>query len=155
MRKPRVLKPKAKYHVTARANRREMIFEAPIVKELFLGIMHTAKTKYRFQLFNFCIMGNHIHFLIQPGEKTSLSHLMQWLLSVFAVKYNKLHGYSGHVWYDRFKSSILEDIFHYLNAYIYIMWNPVRAGLAQKPTDYPYNGITFMLKGQSELFMPS
>ena len=155
MRKKRELLPKAKYHVTARANRQEMIFESPVIKQLFIDIMVLAKTKYKFIYFNFCIMSNHIHLILQPGDNGNLSQIMQWLLSVFAKRFNKIHGYQGHVWYDRFKSSILGDIFHYLNAYIYVMRNPVEAGIVENPADYKYNGITFMLKGMMDLFMPS
>lgn len=177
MRKPRFLKAKAKYHVTARANRQEMILASDAFKELFLDVMRRAKKKYKFILFNFCLMGNHIHLILQPDHKTapqtgltshsahkgnnwssrtvSLSRIMQWILSVFALKYNRICGIKGHVWYDRFHSVILNDIFQYLDTYIYVMRNPVKAGIVKKPDDYHYNGITFMLKGMMDLFMPS
>jgi putative transposase len=100
-------------------------------------------------------MGNHIHFILQPSQKANLSKIMQWVLSIFARKYNKLHNFKGHVWYDRFKSRILADIFEYINAYLYVMRNPVEAGLVKSPADYVYNGITFMLKGMMDLFSPS
>ena len=86
MRKRRLLKPGAKYHVVARANRQEMIFKFDTIKEFFLATMLRAKKKYRFLIFNFCIMENHIHIVIQPGEKADLSKIMQWILSVFARK---------------------------------------------------------------------
>jgi REP element-mobilizing transposase RayT len=90
MRKRRQLRPGAIYHVVARANRQEMIFEPDAFKQIFLAAIIRAKKKYRFSLFNFCIMGNHIHFIIQPGEKADLSKIMQWILSVFAKKRWKL-----------------------------------------------------------------
>ena len=154
MRKPRFLKPGAKYHVVARANRQEMIFEHDVFKEIFLATMKRAKKKYQFLFFNFCIMGNHIHFIIQPGTKANLSKIMQWILSVFAMKYNRIHGYKGHVWYDRFKSRILEGIFEYLDAYVYVLQNPVEAGLVKRANEWRYNGITFMLNGGTELLEP-
>ncbi len=139
----------------ARANRQEMIFEHDAFKEIFLATMKRAKKKYQFLFFNFCIMGNHIHFLIQPGPEAGLSKIMQWILSVFAMKYNRIHGYKGHVWYDRFKSRILEGIFEYLDAYVYVLQNPVEAGLVKRADEYAYNGITFMLKGMTEIFEPA
>ena len=155
MRKPRELQSGAKYHVTARANRQEMILESNAFKELLIDLMLSAKKKFQFVFFNFCIMGNHIHFILKPGEKADLSKIMQWILSVFAKKYNKIHDFKGHVWYDRFHSKILGDIFQYLNAYIYVMRNPVEAKIVENPDDYPYNGITFLLKGMMDLFMPA
>lgn len=155
MRKPRQIKPNAIYHVTARANRQEMILSSCIFKELFIDIMKSAKKKYHFRYHNFCIMNNHIHFIIEPLGKTNLSRIMQWILSIFALKYNRLHDYHGHVWYDRFKSRILNNIFEYLNAYIYVINNPVAAGIVKLPTDFHYNGISYISRKSMEIFMPS
>jgi hypothetical protein len=33
---------------------------------------------------------------------------MQWLKQTFTVRYNVLHGRSGHIWGDRYWSEILE-----------------------------------------------
>ena len=97
MRKPRELEENARYHVTARANRKEMILETSEMKEMFLSVLRRAKRKYDFRLENFCIMGNHFHFVIQPGRGESLSAIMRWIMSVFAMAYNKIRGFTGHV----------------------------------------------------------
>src|SRR5512133_313133 len=98
MRRPRELRTGARYHVTARANRKEMILDSIAMKELFLSVVKRAKKKYDFRLENFCVMGNHFHFIIRPGQGTSLSAIMRWILSVFAMAYNKIMGLTGHVW---------------------------------------------------------
>ncbi len=54
-------------------------------------------------------MGNHFHLIIRPQKNENLSRIMQWILSVFALKFNRLFTYSGHVWYDRFTSKIIND----------------------------------------------
>src|SRR5512145_89083 len=107
MRRPRELQADARYHVTARANRKEMILDTSAMKELFLSVVKRAKEKYDFRLENFCIMGNHVHFLIQPGRGESLSAIMRWILSVFAMAYNKIRCMTGHVWGCRFFSRII------------------------------------------------
>ena len=93
-------------------------------------------------------MSNHIHLLIKPIRDENLSKIMQWILSVFAVRYNKLYGYHGHVWYDRFKSNVIVTFRQFLRAFQYIMENPVRAGIVSKPVEYPCNGITFIRNRQ-------
>ncbi len=45
MRKPRKLKKYATYHVMSRANRKEMIFNNPDIKEMFLDIVRRAQKK--------------------------------------------------------------------------------------------------------------
>ena len=156
-RKGRNIKRGARYHSLARINRQEMVFEQictlPEVssyeqardyfKNLFMTVVAEAKTKYKFNLSCFCIMGNHVHFIIKPLEDESLSKIMQWLLSVFAVRFNKIFGYKGHVWYDRFKSYIIEGFEHFQNVFFYITNNPVRANIVKSPYDYPYNAINY------------
>ena len=154
MRKPRQLKINAIYHVTARSNRSEFIFEPDYIKEMFLDVLKAAKKRFKFKLKNFCIMSNHIHLIIKPLHKTDLSKIMQWILSCFAVRFNSFFGYKGHVWYDRFKSVIFETLRHYITAYYYINNNPVRAGLVEKPEDYIYCGITFLKNKVYEIIDP-
>jgi REP element-mobilizing transposase RayT len=144
MRKSRVIKENSIYHVVARANRREYILNSEEIKCDFLKVVARAKKKFRFKLTNFCIMGNHFHFMITPDQGESLSKIMQWILSVFAVRFNKRFGYSGHVWYDRFKSKILDGLQDFLHAFRYIAENPVRAGIVRRPWEHAYNGITFI-----------
>jgi len=154
MRKPRQLRSDAEYHVVARANRKEFIFESKEMKDLFLSVLKEAKKKYKFLIKNFCIMGNHIHMIIKPFNKDSLSKIMQWILSVFAIKYNKLLGITGHVWYDRFRSKIIDDIRQLIATYRYIAENPVRAGIVDNPIHYEYNGITYAKKGKTGIMEP-
>lgn len=82
--------------------------------------------------------------MIKPGRGESLSKIMQWILSVFAVQFNKRFGWNGHVWYDRFKSRIVDGLNEYLHVFRYIAENPLRAGIARYPWDYIYNGVTHL-----------
>jgi len=69
-----------------------MLLQSDRMKDLFIEVISRAKKKYDFSLDNFVIMGNHFHFLIKPGKKESLSKIMQWILSVFAMAYNRITG---------------------------------------------------------------
>ena len=67
MRKPRLLQNGAKYHVSAKINRAEHIFEPDEIKNLFMDIVKRSKKKYNFSLYNFVVMNNHIHLFIIPN----------------------------------------------------------------------------------------
>lgn len=154
MRKRREIKANSYYHVVARANRKEFIFEKDEVKELFIKVLGRARKKYKFQIKNFCIMGNHIHLLVKPAENENLSIIMQWILSVFAVSFNHKYNYLGHVWYDRFKSKVVDSYAQYLNVYKYILNNPVKAEIVEKASDYYYCGLTFIKKKLFKIIDP-
>ena len=66
---------------------------------------------------------------------------MQWILSVFAIRFNKFCGQKGHVWYDRFKSIIIRSFHQLIIAFQYISNNPVKAGLCSDAADYRYSGL--------------
>ncbi len=150
MRKPRQLKNGALYHVTARTNRKEMILDEGGMKELFLQVLTRAGKRYKFRIENFCLMGNHFHLLIRPSTGESLSRILQWILSVFAMVYNRIHGYTGHVWGSRFFSRIMENFREFLFVFAYIDNNPLKANQTHDPRDWRYGGLWHNRHGLKE-----
>jgi putative transposase len=141
VRQPRQLAEGARYHVTARANRKEMILESVAMKELFLSVVKRAKAKYKFRLENFCIMGNHYHLIIQPSRGENLSAIMRWIMSVFAMAYNKVKGITGHVWGCRFFSRIIESLAELMRIFEYIDNNPIRANQVEGRREWRWCGL--------------
>ncbi len=154
MRKTRELYAGAKYHVTAKINRGEFALKSPEVKELFLYTVRRARKKYSFELRSFTLMDNHIHFLIKPGKNESLSRIMQWILGVFARAFNKYFKLKGHVWYDRFKSIVIESFEQLIATFRYIINNPVKAGIVENPEEYPFGSLWFIRHKQFDLVEP-
>lgn len=66
---------------------------------------------------------------------------MQWILSVFARHYNRQHGLKGHVWYDRFTSTVIKSYRQLLAAFRYISNNPVKARIVKTPEEYIFCGL--------------
>ncbi|PKL25831.1 MAG: transposase [Spirochaetae bacterium HGW-Spirochaetae-3] len=147
MRKRRHLVRGACYHVTMRANRKEMILDAPGIKALYIQVVREARLRYRFRIDNFTIMGNHVHLLIKPEENECLSRIMQWINSVFAIRYNKLFGLCGHVWGERFYSLILARLQDYIRVFKYIDENPVAAHLVLFADKWVFGGLFHSRKG--------
>jgi putative transposase len=153
MRQRRIHREGAAYHVTSEINRGEMGLYAPQFKVLFLTFVKKAKTKFR--LWDFCIMDNHIHFLIQPGTDVNLSDIMQWLKCNFAKAWNKAHGVKGHLWGERFYSRIIRGAMDFFRVREYIEENPVKAGLVERAVDWVFGSLYHRLHGQRELLEPA
>lgn len=154
MRQPRRIVQGATYHVMARANRREYILSSAVVKAMFIAILVRARSKFDFTVVNICIMENHFHLMIRPGNEESLSCIMQWILSCFAKRFNRHYGIQGHVWYDRFKSFVVGSLRQFQRTFAYISENPVRAGLAETAGEYKYNGLSFIRDGPRHVVDP-
>lgn len=128
-----------------------MIFESLEIRELFLAVLRRAKDKFAFRLENFCIMGNHFHLMVRPEGNTNLSRLMQWVMSVFAMAYNRIHGLVGHVWGSRFFSRIVSGFQDFLKLYAYIDDNPVKSHQVEDKRDWRYSGLWHHRAGIMEL----
>lgn len=146
MRKPRHLEIDAIYHVTARINRRAMELAPPFIKELLISIIKRAAKKYTFELFAWAIMDNHIHLLIHPLNGVLLPNLMRWILGVFALSFNRLLGLTGHLWHDRYRSTIITGKQHFYRTFFYIANNPVRAGLSGTAAGFRFSHIRDILE---------
>jgi len=154
MRKPRRLVAGAIYHVTARVNHQELRLDDAASKTLFLDTIKRAKAKYAFSLENFTIMGNHYHLLIRPLRGENLSRIMHWIMGVFAMTYNRIHGLKGHFWQCRFYSRILETLRAQLEVSRYIDENPVHASLVRDSRSWEYGGLHHHRSGRRDITGP-
>ena len=110
MRKNREKIKGARYKVVATINEAKEIFKKPEVIKVLKKTLNQALGKFNLVLERFSLFKNGIELIIQPLNGEDLSRIMQWFLGVFALRYNKTLGRKGHVWYDRFKSWILDKV---------------------------------------------
>ena len=84
-RKPRIHFPGALYHVIARGNRGQKVFRDDSDHELYLQFLEEYKERYRFALYAYALLPNHL--LIEVGE-IPLSRLMQTLQFRYTRNFN-------------------------------------------------------------------
>jgi len=116
-----------------------------------LMALQDAKDKFRFRLANFCVMPTHFHLLIEPGEGTLLSQIMQWLKTRTAKSWNKIHGSIDHLWGNRYFARAIRCPQEYDFVMDYIDQNPVKAGLAETPADWKAGGAYYKARNISGL----
>lgn len=127
-RKSRIHFEGAIYHVVCRGNNKSYVFESNAEKEKYLSIIQRYKEKFNFKLHAYCIMSNHVHLLIGI-EEVPLNKIMQGIQQVYTYYYNKKHSRSGHVFQQRYNSTICLDHLYLTNLLRYIHQNPVRANI--------------------------
>ncbi len=140
-RAPRLLVAGGTYHVTARGNRRREIFIDRYDRELFLRLLSHVVAQRRWGCHAFCLMPNHYHLLVETPEP-DLSLGMYRLNALYAQRFNRRHDVDGHVFQGRFNASLVEDDSHLLEVTRYIVLNPVRAGLCQRPGDWQWSSYS-------------
>ncbi|MHB8071035.1 MAG: transposase [Candidatus Cryosericum sp.] len=126
------------YHVTARGNGDERIFEVNNDKYLLLDLLAATAAKEGWDIMAYCVMDNHYH-LVTRTPLQNLSAGMHTINGSFGEVYNARHAHRGHVFQGRFYSVVFNSDSHLLEACRYTVLNPVRAGLVESPAAWPWS----------------
>ncbi len=126
------------HHVTQRGNYRQPVFETDGDYRQYLEWLKKYSGKYALDLWAYCLMSNHVHFICVPNKEDSLSLTFNTLHMRYAQYVNRRRQASGHLWQGRFFSSILDER-HVYAAIRYVENNPVRARLVNEAKDYRWS----------------
>ena len=127
------------FHVINRGNAHQTLFRAVSDFIRFHQLIKKLKQRYQISLYYYVFMPNHIHIMIETQNFEDVSHLMRDLTSTYARYNHRQYEGDGHVWTGRFRLKIIEKDSYLKQCGVYIEANPVRAGLAKNPEDYPWS----------------
>ncbi|HXW06883.1 MAG TPA: transposase [Vicinamibacterales bacterium] len=134
----RIQQPDTIYHVMARGNARMRVFCDDDEHARFLDQLGDVLADYCLACHSYCLMPNHYHLLVETTEP-NLSDAMRALNGEYAQWWNRRHARVGHVWQGRFKAQVLQDPASVLAVCRYIVLNPVRSRLVDRPSDWPWS----------------
>lgn len=134
----RIAFPDALYHVTARGDRREAIFDDDQDRRQFLATLEQVVDRFNWVCHAWCLMDNHYHLLIQTPDG-NLSRGMRQLNGVYTQASNRRHRRVGHLFQGRFKAILVDSDAYLLELGRYVVLNPVRAGMVKDPADWPWS----------------
>jgi putative transposase len=126
----RIEYPDAWYHIMNRGGRYKAIFEDRNDYSIFLDLLQETVEIFRIKVSAFCLMQNHYHLLIQTPE-ANISRSMRHINGVYTQRFNKIHGYDGHLFRGRYKSILIDADSYLLEVMRYIHRNPITAGLTK------------------------
>ena len=118
--------------------------------KVILGILGRAQALYKIKICAFVFMGNHYHMII-CGQAQNISPFMNYVNGEIAKAFRKLTGqYRGRFWESRFKEQRLATPHDVYRMILYIIINPVKAGLVRHPREYP-GLISYNLSEETEV----
>jgi REP element-mobilizing transposase RayT len=143
---PRIVDPQGYYHIGAKGNFGEWIFEARRDFEKFLEIYERASRRRRWTTLDWCLLDNHFHFLIKLHEG-GLSAGMRELNGCYSRWFNLKQGRTGqgHTFKNRFFSELLSSELHLRSVLAYIPLNPIDAQLCDEPAEWEWSGCAAAL----------
>jgi len=147
-RPPRLLLPLSFYHIMTRGNNKNKIFLSEADYQYYLQLLAKYKAELPFDLYHYCLMPNHTHFLIKTKSACDFSTFMKKLNLSYFYHYKKQYGWTDHFWQGRFKNQPVGKDDYFIQCGKYIELNPLRANLAEKLEDYPYSSYRHYVLGE-------
>ena len=132
--------PNCPHHIVQRGHNRNVVFVADEDYQFYLDNLREFKEKLDIKLYAWCLMTNHVHLILEPGDKAStVSELMKRLAGRQSAYVNKLERRTGSLWEGRFKASAIQRDQYLLACVRYVELNPVRAGMVAGPRQYKWS----------------
>jgi len=138
----RVQFPGAFYHITSRGNERKPVFRTDTDRKKFLSYLQSAHEKYGALFHCYCFLPNHYHLLLET-PRGNLSEILHHINGAYTTYFNVKRKRSGHLFQGRFKAILVEKEVYAQELSRYIHLNPVRAGLAEDLSSYPWSSYPY------------
>ncbi|MCK4908575.1 MAG: transposase [Planctomycetes bacterium] len=136
------------YHLTICAQNAKKVFTNEREIKYHLKTIDNCSRKYNFEILGYCYMPDHVHLLISSvDEKAPLVR--------FIKDYKQITGYNYRqhnnqvLWQKSYYDHILRKEEDILTVIRYLFKNPVRKGIVDQFSQYPFLGS---LKWGKEIF---
>lgn len=141
------------FHVITQGINKSYIFEKSEDIKYHIKTMYKLSAQHEIKIIAYCIMNNHVHMLIETYDIKELSKYMQRLNTTYAKYYNKKYNRVGYVFRDRYKTEGIYSEEQLYNCIKYIYDNPVKAGICNRPEEYPYSNYKKINKNLKENYI--
>lgn len=115
-------------------------FTNPSLNRLVIDTLQNEQTKYTCSVYTYCLMPDHLHFLISPSLDGSsvIDFTNQFKGKTTNLSWKS--GWHGKLWQPRFCDHIVRAEEDLRAIAVYIHANPVRKSLVSFPDDWPWSG---------------
>lgn len=127
-RKPRKLVDSGFYHIILRGNNQQNIFNNDTDKDFFINRINKYAKESGIEIFAYCLMDNHVHFLIGNGNN-HMALFVKKIACSYVYYFNHKYGQTGHLFQGRYKSEPIETLEYFKTVYRYILKNPEKANI--------------------------
>lgn len=118
------------YHIILKGINSQEIFFEDSDREFFLKQLKEAKELYKYDIYAYVLMSNHIHLLIYD-KNMNISEIIHRVCTIYAMYFNRKYERIGHLFQNRFKSRCVENERYLLNLVRYIHKNPQKDGICR------------------------
>lgn len=135
------------FFVTSKTNVGASVLQTERMANLFIDVLRTYVTAKKFRLHDFVVMPNHFHLQPTLDDRKTIEESVGPVKGRFSYRAKKELGCRYEIWQRGFSDERVWDRDSFLRHGKYIDENPVNAGLADKPENYPY-GSAYSAQGK-------
>jgi putative transposase len=137
------------YHIYNRGVNREKIFFSSENYLYCIRLLKKNLARYSITIVAYCLMPNHFHFLLKPGQDNNVSQFMKSLFTSYVQAVNKQQGRQGPLFQGRFCAVVVDKEEYLVHLVRYIHLNPAMAKLVSTPEAWTYSNYRDVI-GQRE-----
>ena len=126
------------HYVIQKSNRGEDVFLTNEDRLAYLGWLTDYATLFKVEVLAYCLTASQVHLVAVPATEQGLQQLLKPLHMRYAQRFNRIKGWTGHVWQGRYFSSPLDDDFVWA-AIRYVERSPVRTGKVRAAEKYRWS----------------
>lgn len=130
------------YFVTSRTWQSRRLFQKDAFAKIVMGTLQEGRERGFYLLHDFVVMPDHLHLILTPTSQTSLEKAVQIIKGGSSHRIGKEFETRLPVWQKGFHEHWIRSEEDYFARKHYLELNPVRAGLAVAPNEYPYSSAT-------------
>ena len=143
----------ATLHVVQRARERRACFSCAGDRAAYLEALGECATRAGCAVHAYALMGNHVHLLVTFACTAGPARLMPAIAAGYACHLAAAYGHEDSVWEETYDASPVHARRHLLACMRYIEENPVRAGLAAHPGEYPWSSYRANALGEDDALL--
>jgi len=145
----RLVVPGLPHHVTQRGNGRAQVFFSDDDYALYRTLLAESCRAAGVEVWAWVLMPNHVHLILAPSDPDGLRRALAQVHRRYAGHIHARLMRTGHFWQGRFGAVVMDEP-HLAAAIRYVALNPVRAGLAERPQDWPWSSVHAHLAAQED-----
>src|ERR1700756_5175832 len=130
--------PGTSYFSTTKASQNRTLFRVTENAETVIQTMLDYREKGEYLLHEFVLMPDHLHVLLTPSRSKSLEKVMQFIKGGSSHRIRQQREQKIDLWHAGFHDWTIRDGADWKAKAQYVHLNPVKAGLFERPEDWPY-----------------
>ncbi len=139
------------FHVMNRGARRLELFQHDDDYRMLLQAFREAHDRAPVDVFAYCLMPNHFHFILRPSEDGQLAEFMRLGTGTHSLRWHWARGSQGGgcVYQGRYRAFPIQTDRYFLNACSYVEGNALRSSLVARAEEWAWSSLSARSKNCS------